>query len=214
MTDTTMKAGDPSPLEQQLVTIMRERDEAREQMRVARVGAAAAIRAIRSADNIGQLAEAIRAAVAVELGYNTDALDAALARVAELSAAEARAARLATALRNIQTMAEQGMKPDYKSWTTFHTAVADLARAALSTQAESVGLPTDEQCRAAIVAVGVGHIQGFRYGDENVIRDVSRPHGPEQEIWRGPVSGSDDFSERCELERMRVALAAAFRVVT
>jgi hypothetical protein len=36
-----------------------------------------------------------------------------------------------TALRTIKTLGEEGMKPDYTEWLTFHDKVAQIATAAL-----------------------------------------------------------------------------------
>lgn len=40
--------------------------------------------------------------------------------------------RLRSALIELKTLGEQGMKPDYKEWLTFHDKVAAIANAALT----------------------------------------------------------------------------------
>lgn len=78
---------------------------------------------------------------------------------------------------------------------------------------------TDEMCRRAINASKPDRIQGFStrhhfstpyrdtdWGAPHYIRDVSLPPG-QQELWRG--DSHDEMIERCEIERVRIALAAA-----
>lgn len=75
---------------------------------------------------------------------------------------------------------------------------------------------TDEMCRAAISAMKADRFQGFStpspdrrsWGAPHYIRDVYAKPG-EQEVWRG--SDHDEMIERCEIERMRLALAAALK---
>jgi hypothetical protein len=74
---------------------------------------------------------------------------------------------------------------------------------------------TDEMLRAALAAMHSDHYQGFstpdqartKWGAPHYIRDLKRPPG-QQEIWRG--DSHDEMMERIALERMRLALAAAF----
>ena len=49
----------------------------------------------------------------------------------KVEAAEAHAKRLQDALRELKTLGEVGMKPDYREWLTFHDKVAQIATAAL-----------------------------------------------------------------------------------
>lgn len=74
---------------------------------------------------------------------------------------------------------------------------------------------TDDMCLAAIEASKPDRIQGFstpqnrlrtEWGAPHYIRDVYLPPG-QQELWRG--DSEDEMTERCEIERMRIALAAA-----
>lgn len=74
---------------------------------------------------------------------------------------------------------------------------------------------TDEMCLRAIDAFKADRIQGFstpqdksrtKWGAPHYILDVSRPVG-QQELWRG--DSHDEMMERCEIERIRIALAAA-----
>lgn len=68
---------------------------------------------------------------------------------------------------------------------------------------------TDAMCKAAIKARSHDRIQGFHYPPNFVIRDVYLDHG-KQEIWRQPDTiDKMEFYERCEVERMRLLLAAA-----
>jgi hypothetical protein len=46
---------------------------------------------------------------------------------------QARIAQLEAALRELQELGEQGMKPDYREWLTFHDKVALVSRTALET---------------------------------------------------------------------------------
>jgi hypothetical protein len=75
---------------------------------------------------------------------------------------------------------------------------------------------TDEMLRAAIEASKPDRIQGFStpvghrgWGAPHIVIDTRLPPG-HQEIWRG--DDETEFHERCEMERMRVALAAALSV--
>ena len=83
-------------------------------------------------------------------------------------------------------------------------------------------LITDEMCRRAVEATRPDRIQGFStphdspnglnrtWGAPHYIRDVFAP--PEmQELWRG--DSHDEMQERCEIERMRLALIAALQGV-
>lgn len=77
-------------------------------------------------------------------------------------------------------------------------------------------LITDEMLSAAVEAMKPDRIQGFLYGIDRpssvyVIRDVFKPHGHEQEIFRCPASelSDDEWTKRCEMERLRIGLAAA-----
>lgn len=74
---------------------------------------------------------------------------------------------------------------------------------------------TDEMCRRAILAMEPDRIQGFstpqnsmrtEWGPPHYIRDVLRPYD-QQELWRGDSHG--EMMERCEIEKMRLALEAA-----
>lgn len=76
---------------------------------------------------------------------------------------------------------------------------------------------TDDMCRAAIEASKPDRIQGFstpqnrlrtEWGAPHYIRDVYLPDA-QQELWRG--DSEDEMMERCEIERMRIALTAALR---
>ena len=75
---------------------------------------------------------------------------------------------------------------------------------------------TDDMLRAAINADTYDRIQGFatpldesrrKWGAPYYIRDVWRKPG-EQELWRGDSEA--EMLERCEMERMRIAINAAF----
>ena len=71
---------------------------------------------------------------------------------------------------------------------------------------------SDDLCRAALKATKEPRerIQGFLYGNRYVIRDMTKPHGREQEIWEGPDSiGEEAWIERVDIECMRITLAAA-----
>lgn len=73
---------------------------------------------------------------------------------------------------------------------------------------------TDEMCRRYLKASKPDRIQGFStrhkdgsvWGAPHYILDTFRPAG-EQEIWRG--DDHDEMIERCLIEEIRVALAAA-----
>lgn len=77
---------------------------------------------------------------------------------------------------------------------------------------------TDEMCKRAVAAMKPDRIQGFStphtspnglnrtWGAPHWIRDVYRKPG-EQELWRG--DSQDEMLKRCEIEEMRLALAAA-----
>jgi hypothetical protein len=73
---------------------------------------------------------------------------------------------------------------------------------------------TDNMCRLAVEAwQQPDRIQGFstphgrgQWGPPHTVRDVHLPHD-KQELWRGDTW--DEMSERCQLERMRLALKAA-----
>lgn len=75
-------------------------------------------------------------------------------------------------------------------------------------------LVTDEMCKRAIIAMAPDRIQGFstqlsgigKWGAPHWIRDVWR-QAHEQEIWRG--DSEVEFHERCQIERMRLAITAA-----
>lgn len=76
---------------------------------------------------------------------------------------------------------------------------------------------TDDMCRRAINAMQADRIQGFsapqdakrqQWGPPHYIRDVFLPAG-EQELWRG--DSHDVMIERCRIEEMRLALAAALK---
>lgn len=49
----------------------------------------------------------------------------------KLSMAQAEIERLRVALIELATLGEEGMKPDYGEWLTFHDKVAQVARRAL-----------------------------------------------------------------------------------
>lgn len=74
---------------------------------------------------------------------------------------------------------------------------------------------TDEMCRRAVEAWACDRIQGFstpndgrtRWGAPHYIRDVMLSGG-EQELWRG--DSQDEMFDRCEIEKMRLSLHAAF----
>lgn len=75
---------------------------------------------------------------------------------------------------------------------------------------------TDEMCRRAIKAAEPDRIQGFstpldknrtKWGAPHYVLDVSLSR-EKQELWRG--DNDDDMMERCKIERMRLALDAAF----
>ena len=80
---------------------------------------------------------------------------------------------------------------------------------------------TDEMCRRALTAMEPDRIQGFStpYDSPNglnrtwdaphYVRDVTKPGG-EQELWRG--DSHDEMMERCEIEKMRLALKAALDI--
>lgn len=78
---------------------------------------------------------------------------------------------------------------------------------------KNVTAPTDAECRAAIAAMVPDRIQGFsyglNYGPPHLVRDVTKPYG-EQVLWRG--DSAEEMQERCKIERMRLALAAAAEV--
>lgn len=76
----------------------------------------------------------------------------------------------------------------------------------------------DDAIRAAVRAMVPNRIQGFSYGTEGskadppvfVVRDIWRKPD-EQELWRGPAltkADQEEFEERCEMERMRLGIAA------
>lgn len=74
---------------------------------------------------------------------------------------------------------------------------------------------TDEMCLRAMDAFKADRIQGFstpqdksrmKWGAPHYILDVFLPRD-QQEIWRG--DSHDEMMERCKIERMRIALAAA-----
>jgi hypothetical protein len=78
----------------------------------------------------------------------------------------------------------------------------------------------DDAIRAAVRAMVPNRIQGFCYGTDGssvkvdppvfLIRDVWRKPG-EQVLWRGPAltkADREEFEERCEMERMRLGIAA------
>lgn len=76
---------------------------------------------------------------------------------------------------------------------------------------------TDEMCRKALNGWEGDRIQGFstpldesrsKWGAPHYIRDVKLPPD-KQEIWRG--NDMDEMLDRCEIERMRLALAAALK---
>lgn len=86
--------------------------------------------------------------------------------------------------------------------------VAEMLAAAAGCRAASRS--PDAECRAAALAHAEqeGRIQGFRCGEDVVIRDVSLPQ-ERQELWRG--HDGDEFRTRLAMERMRFALDAAAR---
>ena len=49
----------------------------------------------------------------------------------EIAALKAERDRLLLALEGLAILGEQGMKPDYQEWLTFHDEVAQVARRAL-----------------------------------------------------------------------------------
>ena len=49
--------------------------------------------------------------------------------------------RLRDALKEIARLGEEGMKPDYNEWLTFHDKIAQIARAALSEEEAGEGRP-------------------------------------------------------------------------
>ncbi len=76
---------------------------------------------------------------------------------------------------------------------------------------------TDEMCRRAVEAFKPDRIQGFstrqgkrgtEWGAPHYIRDVFLP-AEQQELWRG--DSHEEMMKRCEIERMRIAIAAALR---
>ena len=78
---------------------------------------------------------------------------------------------------------------------------------------------TDEMCRRALEEWGGDRIQGFstnldttrgKWGAPHYIRDMTLPAG-KQEIWRG--NNQDEMLNRCEIERMRLALSAALSAI-
>lgn len=52
----------------------------------------------------------------------------------EFQAVVAENERLRAALEELATLGEEGMKPDYGEWLTFHDKVAKVARGALNQQ--------------------------------------------------------------------------------
>lgn len=76
----------------------------------------------------------------------------------------------------------------------------------------------DEALRAAVAAAKTDRIQGFLYGSTHVIRDVYRALD-KQVIYRAPAPANarteidEAFQERCAMERMRVCIEAALRVI-
>lgn len=77
---------------------------------------------------------------------------------------------------------------------------------------------SDEALRAAIESQKPDRIQGFLYGKTHVIRDVWRALD-NQELYRAPAPENaatvidEAFQERCKMERMRLAIEAALRVI-
>jgi hypothetical protein len=76
---------------------------------------------------------------------------------------------------------------------------------------------TDEMCRLAIGALKPDRIQGYstrqgkrgtEWGSPHYIRDIFLPV-ERQELWRG--DSHEEMMERCEIEKMRLALSAALR---
>lgn len=74
---------------------------------------------------------------------------------------------------------------------------------------------TDDMCRRAIAAMKPDRIQGFstpldrqrtEWGAPHFVLDVYLPP-EERRLWRG--DSQDEMLERCEIERMRLALCAA-----
>lgn len=60
------------------------------------------------------------------LGYNADK-----AKIKKLTATYIAAPDMLTALEELAILGEQGMKPNYAEWLTFHDKVAQMARAAI-----------------------------------------------------------------------------------
>lgn len=74
---------------------------------------------------------------------------------------------------------------------------------------------TDDMCRKALAAYEPDRIQGFStpkdahrivWGAPHWVLDTWLPRG-QQELWRG--DRYEEMIERCDIERMRLALAAA-----
>lgn len=74
---------------------------------------------------------------------------------------------------------------------------------------------TDDMCRRAVAALVPDRIQGFStpqdksrrvWGAPHWVLDVHLSRG-QQELWRGDSEA--EMHERCEIERMRLALHAA-----
>lgn len=61
---------------------------------------------------------------------------------------------------------------------------------------------TDDILLAAHDAMRPDRIQGFKYGDRYVVRDVWLPR-EEQELWIG--TDEKEFEKQCKIERMRLA---------
>jgi hypothetical protein len=57
----------------------------------------------------------------------------------EIETLKARVVVLEKALREIQRAGEVGLRPDYRTWLTFHDKIAELARAALAGEGKDGG---------------------------------------------------------------------------
>lgn len=74
-----------------------------------------------------KLAETIKVGAArFHAGVETATAQGAIDRL------HARYQKFEKALRDLAVLGEQGMKPDYKEWLTFHDKVSQVARAALN----------------------------------------------------------------------------------
>jgi len=64
---------------------------------------------------------------------------------------------------------------------------------------------SDETLLKAWNAMKPDRIQGFRYGETYVVRDVWLPED-QQQLWSG--TDQEQFHNRCNIERMRLAYTA------